>query len=148
MSQRAAQRDGSVPSAQAYLREFSGEEAAFQGLLSKADRESGPKTFNEFLPGSASNVIGNVPVRYGYTKKGYEFMSRAIDKADFGSEPWVLGEGCTKIAPEDLKKRVRERYARAYIEIWRLVAKKGAFIPYGGLPNVATCTRRTSNRLK
>jgi type VI secretion system protein ImpL len=131
----STQRDPSVPPAQAYLREFSGEEAAFQGLLAKADRESGPKTFNEFLQGSAANVIGNVPVRYGFTKKGYEFMSKAIDKADFGSEPWVLGEGGSSIPPEELKKRVRERYAKAYIEIWRNVAKKAAFIPYGGLAN-------------
>ena len=127
--------DGSVQPAQAYLREFSGAEAAFQALLAKADREQGPKTFNEFLPGSAANVIGNVSVRHAFTKKGYEFMSKAIDKADFGSEPWVLGEGGSKLPAEELKKQVRERYAKAYIETWRNVAKKAAFIPYGGLAN-------------
>jgi type VI secretion system protein ImpL len=126
-------RDASVPAAQRYLREFSGEEAAFQGLLAKADREQGPKTFNEFLSGSAVNVIGNVAVRYAYTKKGYEFMSKAIDKADFGSEPWVLGEGGSNIPAEELKKRVRERYAKAYIEIWRKVTKDARFVPYGQL---------------
>ena len=131
----SSQPDQSVKPAQAYLREFGGDESAFQGLLSKADREKGPQTFNEFLPGSAANVIGNVSVRYGYTKKGYEFMSKTIDKADFGSEPWVLGEGGAKIPPEELKKRVRERYSKAYIEIWRSVAKKAAFISYGGLAN-------------
>lgn len=126
-------RDGSVPAAQRYLREFSGEEAAFQGLLAKADREQGPKTFNEFLIGSATNVIGNVPVRYAYTKKGYEFMSKAIDKADFGSEAWVLGEGGSPIPAEELKKRVRERYAKSYIETWRKVIKEARFQPYASL---------------
>ncbi len=127
-------KDASVPAAQRYLREFSGEEAAFQGLLAKADREQGPKTFNEFLQGSVQNVIGNVPVRYAYTKKGYEFMTKAIDKADFGSEIWVLGEGGSPIPAEELKKRVRERYAKGYIDTWRKVTKEARFVPYGALP--------------
>jgi type VI protein secretion system component VasK len=126
--------DQSTPGAQAYLRAFGGEESAFQSLLAQADRQQGPKNFNEFLPGSAVNVRDVVPVRYGFTKKGYEFMGKAIDKADFGSEPWVMGEGGSTLPPDELKKRVRALYSDAYIKIWRRVMKEAAWVPYGGLP--------------
>ncbi|MBS1833458.1 MAG: hypothetical protein JST65_12115 [Acidobacteria bacterium] len=125
--------DSSVPPAQAYLRAFAGGESAFQALLAQADRQKGPQTFNEFLPGSAANVIGTVPVRFGYTKKGYEFMSKAIDKADFGSERWVMGEGGSTMPADELKRVVRDIYAKNYIETWRKVMKESRFVPYPAL---------------
>ncbi|BDC51890.1 hypothetical protein F183_A42050 [Bryobacterales bacterium F-183] len=125
--------DGSVPQAQAYLRAFAGGEPAFQTLLAQVGRQKGPETFNQFLNGSATNVLGAVPVHFGYTKKGYDLMKPAIEKADFGSERWVMGEGGSTMPPNELKELVRQIYAKNYIETWRKVLKEARFVSYKDL---------------
>ena len=72
--------------------------------------------------------IGNRP------NEGYAEMSKKIEKADFGGEAWVMGDYTSnRIPPDELKKLVRDKYAAAYIALWRKVMKEAAFIPYGSL---------------
>src|SRR5262249_7236096 len=93
--------DPSVPKAQAYLQKFGGVHAAYAQLLSKADKEKHPTTYNQRFTHTDYRVISRTQVRYAFTKPGYDFMSKALKSADFGGEPWVLGREGSGGIPKD-----------------------------------------------
>ena len=116
-------------------------------LLAKADREKPPITYNQRFTDTDYAIVSRTPVRFAFTRPGYDFMLKLLKTADFGGEPWVLGDfkssGGSK---EELDKGVRELYAVDYIEIWRKVLREAGFTGYpGGLPDAESKLQRIIN---
>ena len=143
----SAESDPSVPKAQKYLSKFGGIKAAYMALLAKADREKPPTTYNQRFTETDYAVVSRTPVRFAFTKSGYDFMLKLLKNADFGGEPWVLGDfKGTNVSKDELDKGVRDLYGTDYIELWRKVLREAAFTGYpGGLPDAETKLQRIIN---
>jgi type VI secretion system protein ImpL len=121
-----------------YLSKFTGIDRFYQALLALADAKGPAVSFNQKYPGSGEVLISPVPVRYAFTKAGWDFLKGQIENANIGGEPWVLGEYLGQIPPKDqLKSAILERYTADFIKQWREVLKKSSVVRYASFPDAA-----------
>ncbi len=131
--------DAAVMRARVYLSQFSGLERVYQGLLSMADKQFPPASFNQKFPGTATVVTSSEPVRGAFTKDGAKVVQDAIRKQNFAGEEWVLGPYKGQMPDKATMERgLTARYAADYIVQWRNVLKKSNVNRYGGLKDASS----------
>lgn len=112
---------GAVDKAQTFLHGFTGIDSIYQQLISAANKASnGPIDFNRLHPEAASTVIEGHVVAGAFSRKGYDFMQKAIQHpGDFG-EDWVVGKGSVlPVDPSTLSKQLSDRYTSDFENEWR-----------------------------
>jgi len=131
--------DGAVMRARVYLSQFSGLERVYQGLLSMADKQFPPASFNQKFPGTATVVTSSEPVRGAFTKDGAKVVQDAIHKQAFAGEEWVLGPYKGQMPDKaTMQQGLLNRYSTDYITQWRNVLKKSNVNRYGGLKDASS----------
>jgi type VI secretion system protein ImpL len=135
----AIAEDAAVMRARVYLSQFSGLERVYQGLLSMADKQFPPMSFNQKFPGTAAVVTSGEPVRGAFTKDGAKVVQDAIRKQNFAGEEWVLGPQKGQMPDKaTMEKGLMDRYSADYIAQWRNVLKKSNVNHYGGLKDASS----------
>ncbi len=122
-----------------YLSQFSGLERVYQGLLSAADKQFPPVSFNQKFPGTAAAVTSAETVRGAFTKDGSKVVQDAIRKQNFAGEEWVLGPYKGQMPDKAVMQQgLLNRYSADYIAQWRNVLKKSNVNRYGGLKDASS----------
>jgi type VI secretion system protein ImpL len=131
--------DGAVRRARVYLSQFSGLERVYQGLLSMADKQFPPVSFNQKFPGTVTVLTSSEPVRGAFTKDGAKAVQDAIRKQNFAGEEWVLGPYKGQMPDKAaMEKGLLDRYSADYVAQWRSVLKKSNVNHYAGLKDAST----------
>ncbi|MGA3204881.1 MAG: ImcF-related family protein, partial [Bryobacteraceae bacterium] len=132
-----ADRDA-VTKSRIYLSQFSGIQRVYQGLLSMADKQFPPVSFNQRFPGTAQVVTSTEPVRGAFTKDGAKLVQDAIRKQDFAGEEWVLGPYKGQMPDKaSMQQSLMDLYSKGYIEQWRNVLRKSNVNRYANLKDAS-----------
>jgi type VI protein secretion system component VasK len=127
-----------VTRSRVYLSQFSGLERVYQGLLSVADKQFPPVSFNQKFPGTATTVTSTETVRGAFTKEGSKVVQDAIRKQNFAGEEWVLGPYKGQMPDKSaMEKGLMDRYSADYIAQWRRVLKNSNVNHYAGLKDAS-----------
>jgi type VI secretion system protein ImpL len=135
----AIAEDSAVMRSRVYLSQFSGLERVYQGLLSAADKQFPPVSFNQRFPGTAAAVTSAETVRGAFTKDGSKVVQDAIRKQNFAGEEWVLGPYKGQMPDKAVMQQgLLNRYSADYIAQWRNVLKRSNVNRYGGLKDASS----------
>jgi type VI secretion system protein ImpL len=129
----AIAEDTGVTRSRVYLSQFPGLERMYQALLSAADKQFPPASFNQKFPSTAAAVTSTESVRGAFTKDGARVVQDAIRKQAFAGEDWVLGPYKGQMPDKAVMQQgLLTRYSNDYIAQWRNVLKKSNVNHYSG----------------
>jgi len=127
--------EATVAHARAYLKQFNGMERIYQGMLVEAAKNNPEMDFNRRYAGSAQVVVDPHVVPGPFTRGGFAVMKEALGNPDrfYGAEEWVLGEASTlNESKEELGEKLRDRYAKDYLNQWRDFLKAATVQRFAG----------------
>jgi type VI secretion system protein ImpL len=137
-----------VTHARAYLKNFKGIDRYYLPLLSEADGNTAPVTFNTLFRNSKDVVVNNVPVRRAFTKDGFAFLQTALTQPQryFNAEEWVLGkEAAGQFDILQLRQSLAQRYSNDFLKAWNNVLSGTRFLAYGSVNDADSKLRKVAD---